>query len=295
MVRVRVPATTANLGPGFDAMGMAFDWADELSVEPADELVVEVSGEGAHQVPLDERHLVVRTLRRGLAEFGHPDPGTGLHLRAHNTIPHSRGLGSSASAIAAGYGLAWGLAHPGEPLDRDAVLELVAADEGHPDNAAAAVHGGAVLAWRRTWRDSTGVVQLVVDPRVRARVWVPDVHLPTAQARAMLPEGLPREHVVAQASRAALLVHALAHDPDELLEATQDWLHQTQRGPGMPASLDLVTRLREAGVAAVVSGAGPTVLALGTSEHLAAADTVAHDGFAERAVEVGPGMELLHS
>lgn len=299
-VGVRVPATSANLGPGFDVMGLALDWYDELTLTPADALRVEVSGEGADRVPLDERHLVVATIRRGLREFGDDRPDRGFVLRCTNRVPHSRGLGSSAAAIAAGYGLAWGLARPGEPVDLGWIRDLVSADEGHPDNASAAVHGGVVLAWQRSdaTEDSapgsvTGVAHLRLDPRVGARVWVPEFELPTAQARQVLPEALPRPQVIAQASRAALLVHALAEAPELLHEATYDWLHQQQRGSLMPRSLDLLHRLRAAGIAAVVSGAGPTVLALGTDAQLAGAQAVDHTGFAARDLAIAGGLEIF--
>ncbi len=143
---VRVPATTANLGSGFDCVGMAFDWYDELTLEILDApgLEVEVTGEGADQVPRDERHLVVASVLRGLDAFGVPVPG--MRLTSHNTIPHSRGLGSSAAAIVAGLALAWGIAKPGEPLDPAVVTRLATDVEGHPDNAGAAAWGGAILA-----------------------------------------------------------------------------------------------------------------------------------------------------
>lgn len=299
-VGVRVAATSANLGPGFDAMGLALDWYDELTLTPGGDLRVEVTGQGADRVPTDERHLVVATIRRGLRAFGFDDPQLGFTLRCTNTVPHSRGLGSSAAAIAAGYGLAWALAHPGQDPDLGWICDLASADEGHPDNAAAAVHGGAVLAWERSDAplappgDAVGVAHLRVDERVRARVWVPEFELPTAQARQVLPESLPRPQVIAQASRAALLVHALAEQPSLLHEATFDWLHQQQRGSLMPRTLDLLHRLRAAGVAAVVSGAGPTVLALGTGEQLAEADAVDHAGFLARDLRIGGGLEFTH-
>ncbi|MGA4507300.1 homoserine kinase [Propionibacteriaceae bacterium G1746] len=296
-IGVRVAATSANLGPGFDAMGLALDWYDEVTLTPGPTLVVEVEGEGAERVAQDERHLVVSTIRRGLAAFGHPDPGMAFTLRCHNRIPHSRGMGSSAAAIAAGYGLAWQLAHPGQDFDLAAICDLASDDEGHPDNAAAAVYGGAVLAWTRSGATDqselgtvTGVAHLRLDPGIRARVFIPQFELPTAQARQVLPDALPRPQVIAQASRAALLVHALAGDPDLLHEATFDWLHQNQRGALMPRTLDLLHRLRGAGVAAVVSGAGPTVLALGTTEQLAAADAVDRAGFEMHELAVGRGL-----
>lgn len=292
-VTIRVPATSANLGAGFDAMGLALDWCDELTVRPSDRLRFDLSGEGADQVPRDESHLVVATLRRGLRAFGHPDPDLGLVLSARNTIPHSRGLGSSAAAIAAGHGLAWALTHPGEALDLAAILELVAQDEGHPDNAAAVVHGGVILAWPRTDRPGTGLVHLAVDERIRAAVWVPGAELRTATAREVLPASLALPEVIAQAGTAALFVHALAREPDELLQATRDWVHQRQRGALMPDSLALMDALRARGVAAFISGAGPTVMALGTPAQLAAAEQVQAAGFTHRQLRLGAGMSLV--
>lgn len=288
---ITVPATTANLGPGFDAMGLALDITDELWLLPSDELRIEVSGEGAETVPGDERHLVVATIRAGLRAFGHPEPELPFLLRVTNAIPHSRGLGSSAAAIVAGYGLAWLLRHPDRPIDKDRVLELAAQDEGHPDNVAAAIHGGAVLAWPRSDREATGLVHLQLDPSIRTLAYVPAGELRTAMARTVLPDALRREEVVAQAGRAALLVHALANAPEELLEATRDWLHQQQRGALMPESLGLMERLRGAGVPAVISGAGPTVLALGNPEQLARAGAVDHWGF--RVLELAPGEGMM--
>lgn len=299
-IGVRVAATSANLGPGFDAMGLALDWYDALTLTPGGDLQVEVTGQGADRVPRDERHLVVATIRRGLRAFGFEDPDLGFTLRCTNNIPHSRGLGSSAAAIAAGYGLAWGLAHPDQEPDLAWICDLASADEGHPDNAAAAVHGGAVLAWQRSDAtqttpagEVTGVAHLLLDERLRARVWIPEFELPTAQARQVLPESLPRPQVIAQASRAALLVHALGQAPELLHEATFDWLHQQQRGSLMPRTLDLLHLLRASGVAAVVSGAGPTVLAIGTAEDLAAAEAVAHDGFRVQDLAIGRGLEII--
>ncbi|GAA1398186.1 homoserine kinase [Luteococcus peritonei] len=287
--RVRVPATSANLGPGFDCMGLAVDWYDELSAEVLEHgLEVEVTGEGADQVPRDERHLVVRMLRQGLDELGEQAPG--LRLQAHNTIPHSRGLGSSAAAIVAGLALAWALARPGEPLDLDWLDQLSSEAEGHPDNACAAVHGGVVLAWQeQDWE----VVELDPVRGLATCAWVPSFEVPTAGARGVLPDEVRRLDAVAQATCAAALVHAITTDPDRLLFATRDRLHQDHRAALMQPSADLVARLRQAGIAAVVSGAGPTVLALGTSEQLEGARTVACEGFRRHDLALGGGVHLL--
>lgn len=287
---VRVPATSANLGSGFDCMGLALDLFDELAAEViADGLVFELSGCGADQVPRDESHLVIATIRAGLADLGAEAPG--LRLRAHNQIPHSRGLGSSAAAIVAGLALAWGLARPGEPLDLHWAGELSSRAEGHPDNACAAVLGGVVLAWMPA--SGVEVVRLPPAAGLRAIAWVPSFEVRTAGARQVLPDLVPRADAVAQATCSALLVHALTRDPAHLLAATRDRLHQDYRAPLMQPSADLVARLRAAGVAAVISGAGPTVLALGTAEQLAAADSVADEGFERHDLALAGGVEVL--
>lgn len=288
---VRVPATTANLGSGFDCVGMAFDWYDELSVELLDEpgLEVVVTGEGAHQVPTDDRHLVIQSLRTGLTAFG--GDVAGLRLNCHNTIPHSRGLGSSAAAIVAGLTLAWGIARPGDPIDRSAITYLAHEVEGHPDNAGAAVWGGAILAWAR--EGTLSLVQLPLPDDFRAVAFVPDLESKTDDARAVLPEIVTRTDAVNQAIASAVLPLALTKRPDLLFDATSDRLHQQYRASMMPASYDLMLRLREAGVPAAISGAGPTVIAVGMAEQLAELARVDTTGFVVRPMRPGAGVQLL--
>jgi len=260
-VRVSVPATSANLGPGFDSLGLALDLRDELEGEvTGSRLVVEVTGAGAGEVPLDEDHLVVRAMRRAFDALDGQPPG--LRLTCRNAIPHARGLGSSSAAIVGGLVLARALVANGtQRLDDAAVLDLAVEMEGHPDNVAPALHGGFVISGR----DDRGEVYAVgapVDARVSATVFVPPEPLSTEVARGLLPETVPHADAAADAGKAALLVAALGSRPDQLWRATRDYLHQDYRRQAMPASLDLVDRLRADGLAAVVSGAGPTVLAL---------------------------------
>ncbi|KQY43121.1 homoserine kinase [Cellulomonas sp. Root137] len=258
-VRVRVPATSANLGPGFDAFGIALGLYDELEVRALGSpgVKVEVTGEGAGQVPDDEQHLVVSSLRAALDLVGASQAG--LHLVCHNRIPHGRGLGSSAGAVVAGIVAARGLiAEPGA-LSDDVAIDLAAQIEGHPDNAAPAVLGGATLAWRDGRFRAIG---LAVHDDLALLAIVPPNHLSTKAARGVLPATVPHTDAAFQAGRAALLVEALGRRPDLLLTATQDRLHQEYRRAVMPGSLALVDVLRAQGVAAVVSGAGPTVLVL---------------------------------
>jgi homoserine kinase len=289
--RVRVPATTANLGSGFDCVGLAVDWSDELILETGGEagLKIQVTGEGAHQVPQDESHLVIATILHALREWGTAPPES-MTLTSHNTIPHSRGLGSSAAAIVAGCALAHGIAHPGRALDRVELTRISSLLEGHPDNAGAAVWGGAVLAWIEDRR--VELIQLRPVEGLSCLAYVPDLQVRTSGARAVLPDVVQRSDAVQQAIRAASLPVALQQRPDLLLTATQDRLHQRYRSELMPESWNLMQRLRSCGVAATISGAGPTVFAVGLPEQLAVADTVEHAGFRRHTLEIGGGVAL---
>ncbi len=259
-VRVEVPATSANLGPGFDALGLALELRDVLEAQVVpDGLLIEVEGFGAEEVPRDESHLVVRAMRAGFEALGVTAPG--LRLTCHNAIPHARGLGSSSAAIVGGLALARALVADGAArMDDDALFVLAADLEGHPDNVAPAALGGFVISGREgdRWYAATAPV----DPRVRATAFVPPEPVSTGVARGLLPASIPHAEAAANAGRAALLVAALGGAPEHLGAATRDFLHQEYRRPAMPDSLDLVDRLRALGLAAFVSGAGPTVLVL---------------------------------
>lgn len=259
-VRVTVPATSANLGPGFDSLGLALELRDELEATVTGSgLGVDVAGEGAGDVARDETHLVVQAMRAACDVLGeHP---SGLLLSCRNRIPHSRGLGSSAAAIVGGIFLARALvAEGGGAMTVDAAFGLAAELEGHPDNVAPAVYGGLTVAGRSG--EAFFATRATVAPTVRAVAFVPPTALSTEVARGLLPEVVSHRHAAANAGRAALLVAALAGQPDLLLTATEDLLHQPYRRPAMPESLDLVDRLRADGHAAVISGAGPSVLVL---------------------------------
>jgi homoserine kinase len=289
-VLVRVPATSANLGPGFDTLGLALGLHDDIEarVTPAG-LSVEVSGEGADDIgDAGEKHLIVRAMRVAFDALGVAQPA-GLALRCVNRIPHGRGLGSSAAAIVAGLLAARALA--GASLAPADVLPLASELEGHPDNVAPCLFGGLTIAWisedkdevpwssprestatvgepgeRRTGGSSprgktAKAVRLDTLPEVRPVVFIAPEPVSTKVARGLLPPAVPHDDAARNAGRAALLVAALTSCPDALLDATEDWLHQGYRAPAMPHSHELVTRLRAAGVPAVVSGAGPSVLA----------------------------------
>lgn len=258
-VTVQVPATSANLGPGFDAFGLAHAIHDVITVRAiAGATDVQVSGEGAGEVPTGEDHLVVRALRAGLDYAGAPQAGFSLHC--HNSIPHGRGLGSSASAVVAGLLAARGLINEPEALDNDSLLNLATEFEGHPDNAAPALFGGVTVAWMEG--PQARAAQIPLHPDVQPSVLVPTERLPTSRARAVLPSTVAHADAAFNAGRAGLLVLALSTRPDLLLPATEDRLHQTQRADAMMATAALVDRLRQAGAPAVISGAGPTVLVL---------------------------------
>jgi homoserine kinase len=261
-VTVSVPATSANLGPGYDCLGLALDLRDELTAEVGGSgLVVEVSGEGAGSVPLDDTHLVVRALRAGLAALGEQFP-PGLRLSCSNRVPHARGLGSSSAAIVGGLWLAQALVAGGRDQHTlDTWLAHATGIEGHPDNVAPALYGGLVVCGQddqSVWAD-----RVALDPRIRAVAFVPPTGLATEVARGLLPRAVPHADAAANTGRAALLVAALASGrPESLWRGTEDFLHQDYRRPAMPESLALVDLLRSDGHAAVVSGAGPTVLVL---------------------------------
>jgi homoserine kinase len=293
-VAVEVPATSANLGPGFDCFGLALAWREQVELAVTEQgYLVEVTGEGAADVPRDESHLILRSALHGLADLGCSVPG--LRLRCHNTIPHGRGLGSSSAAIVAGLvgavalSGAGGLSEAGGAGEENAevrrwVLQHANVIEGHPDNVAAAIYGGFVLAWRGT--QGLEVVTSPVHPAVGATVFVPATPVATKAARGLLPASVPHQNAAQNAARTALLVHALGHDPERLLDGTADWLHQDYRRPAMPRSWTLMQELREQGLAAVISGAGPTVLVLGRTSVLAALE---HDATGFRRLDVGVG------
>jgi homoserine kinase len=259
-VRVRAPATSANLGPGFDALGLALGLYDDVVVRVADTgLHVDIAGEGADTVPRDEGNLLVRSMRAAFDALG--GQPRGLEVVCANRVPHGRGLGSSSAAICAGLIAARAVTTGGEArLDDVALLELAAEIEGHPDNVAACLLGGFTLAWG----ESGAVRAIRMEPAatVVPVVFVPAQPLSTETARGLLPRTVPHADAAVTAGRAALLVEALTRRPELLLPATEDRLHQEYRAPAMAGSMDLVNRLRADGVPAVISGAGPTVLAL---------------------------------
>ncbi|MDO7881504.1 homoserine kinase [Salinibacterium soli] len=271
---VKVPATSANLGPGFDTLGLSLALYDELEVTATEAGVrVDIEGVGAGEVPTDESNLVVRSIAHAFAHYGVPLPG--LHLKAKNSIPHGRGLGSSAAAIVSGIMAAKGLLEGVVDIDSDALLTLATELEGHPDNVAPAIFGGLTIAW--TTPDGPRAKKLIVHRGVSPVVCVPAATMSTALARSLQPESVPHADAVFNVSRSALLIAALLQSPELLLEATEDKLHQDYRASAMPETYELIQVLRRHGLAAVVSGAGPSILVLASdpSQRLVAAELVA--------------------
>ncbi len=269
-VAIEVPATSANLGPGFDSLGLALELRDRYTAEivpgsagragTTREVRVEVIGEGAGGgVALGADNLVARAVAAGLAFLGEEQPAA-IRLRCENRIPHGRGLGSSSAAVVGGIALARALSDRGERvLDDAAAIALASELEGHPDNAAPAVLGGATVAWTADGGGGCGV-RVAVAPELVALVAIPAGALSTSTARGLLPAEVPMADAVFNVSRAALLVHALGRAPELLVEATADRLHQDRRQSAYPLSHALVADLRAAGFAAAISGAGPSVV-----------------------------------
>lgn len=290
-IQIQVPASSANIGPGFDAFGLALGLYDRYIAQIMDEpgLDIDVTGEGAGTVRKDEKNLVAKAMYEGFHFMG--GKPRGLAIRALNVIPHGRGLGSSASAIVGGLVLARALVLSGdERMNDEALLTIASRLEGHPDNVAAVLTGGATIAWQenRHGESVSRCVGIEVDPRIKALAFVPANSVATTKARKLLPESIPYSDAVANSTRAALLVQALSSRPDLLFFATEDFLHQMYRQEAMPKSFALMNKLRAAGVAAFISGAGPTVMVLhsGDPNEVAELQRAVGDSFSLQALEI---------
>lgn len=285
-VMVEVPATSANLGPGFDCFGLALDWRDTFTCSVTEDgFRAEVSGVGADRLARDESHLVISSIRYGLAALGCSVPG--LRLVAANTIPHGRGLGSSAAAIVGGLLAAQALT--GTTGDEEWLITTAADLEGHPDNVAAAALGGFTMAYAGAAAVRTVRGRVAHD--LGALLFVPELAVSTAVARSLLPPSIPHADAAANAGRAALFVHAIGGELTLLPAATEDWLHTSYRKSAMPQSYALLTDLRHAGLAAVISGAGPSVLVLGSTADLVDVAAWRAPAFTAFVLGVGRGAE----
>ncbi len=293
-ITVSVPGTSANLGPGFDCLGMALGIRDELTItlEPQPGVRLKVSGCGSGQVPATEEHLVVRAVRFGLAHYGIDQP-PGLELSGHNRIPHGRGLGSSAAAVVAGLaaGIALAKVIDGHPpaaalaVEQRELLTLATYFEGHPDNAAAAIYGGLTIAWCEGDQPRAAVIS--PHRELAGLLLVPSAQLATAAARQALPDQVPHADAALTAGRAALLMIAITQEPTLLYAATEERLHQEQRAGAMPQSLALLRAIRKRGLAAVVSGAGPSLLVLTTEDQISAVSRQVRELLADEATASG--------
>lgn len=268
-VVVQAPATSANLGPGFDSLGLALELRDRVRFELAEQDAVTVSGEGAGELPTGPDHLVLASFHRAFEHVDRPAPK--VALTCENVIPHGRGLGSSSAAIIAGLAGARGL---GAQMDDRDLLALATRIEGHPDNVAPALLGGLTVAWT----DGVGSAVRLQPAVTRVNLVIPQTRLSTQTARGLLPASIPYSDAVHAIGRAALAVAALTHYPEHLLAATEDRMHQDYRKPAYPQSWDLVQDLRACGVPAAISGAGPSVIAFGP--------VVAPDGWSALEVRV---------
>jgi homoserine kinase len=274
-VCVLVPATSANLGPAFDCAGLALDLTDALRASISDEhgVRIEIEGEGSAGLPRDASHLVARAMTVAFDAMGVRPRGFTLHCG--NSIPHGRGLGSSAAAIVGGLMLARALVEDGsERFSLSDVLQWAVTMESHPDNVAAAIFGALTFAWVDE-DGSAACIRLAVHPDVVPVIAVPVTKVATARARTALPRDVPLVDAAFNVARSSLLVHALSSDPSFLMEATRDRLHQGPRRAMYPESMALVEGLRDAGIPATISGAGPAVLALGSAGDLATVRSLA--------------------
>ena len=278
-VRVVVPASSANLGSGFDSAGLALSMFDEIEASFTDKpgVQVDVDGEGRNSLPRDENHLIARVMLKTFANLSMPVQG--LYLRCINRIPHGRGLGSSAAAISAAVVAARALAGTqGTRMDDQGALELASSLEGHPDNVAACLYGGFTVSWIDE-NSLARAVKIKAHESIIPVVMIPRFEVDTEQARALLPSHVPHRDATYNISRSALLVHAMTSDPDYLFEATSDRIHQEYRRPSMQSASALVTSLRMKNHAAYISGSGPTVCVLTNSEKVEEVISLVPDEF----------------
>lgn len=291
-VAVSVPATSGNLGAGFDCLGLALDFRDDYRARVVEKagFQVETTGIGADELPQDGTHLVAQSMNVALEKLGLRLPG--VQVLCRNRIPHSRGLGSSAAAIVGGVALAYALGGDGE-IHRAKVFQLAAELEGHPDNAAPAVFGGLTISWKEQDSGPAQATSLTVADGISTVIFLPDAISPTTAARAALPKQVPLTDAVHNCARSAMLVAALTGRPELLFEATGDQIHQEARRQGYPAAMALVDELRSRQIAAAISGAGPGVIAFCQADQVDELIDLAIEGYQPRQASVGGGLTQL--
>jgi homoserine kinase len=274
-ITIRVPATSANLGPGFDSLGLALDLWNETIITLAIEYSVLVNGEGRERLAAGENNLIVRTAQTLAERVGKRLPP--FHLDCVNHIPLSSGLGSSAAAKLTG--LLGANALLGKPLSKDEILDFATEMEGHSDNAAPALLGGLVVS---TVDDGKVLAQKInleanSESPIHITVVLPDFHLSTQQARGALPEQVTLKDAVHNIGRAMMVTEAFrSGDLDLLSKAMTDTLHQSYRLPLIPGAREAMNAAREAGAAAAaISGAGPSIIAFSSRRDPAIGEAMA--------------------
>eukprot|EP00124_Ichthyophonus_hoferi_P001602 Ihof_evm2s88 gene=Ihof_evmTU2s88 len=287
-VMVRVPATTANMGPGFDCIGMALDLWNELTVEISDKFEMTIEGEGATQIPKDRTNLVVEGVEKAYELAGKPLPL--LKYTCVNMIPFARGLGSSSAAIVSG--LIAGLALTGHHLKVEGVeafLNLASDIEGHPDNSAPCIYGGMQLGLYNEEEKRWCTERIPIPAGLQLVLFVPDKMSETKATRALLKDTIPRKDAIFNMSRTALLVSAFySGDMSRLRLATQDRLHQPPRATAYPELYPIIQAALDAGAhGAFLSGAGSTIMAITSGRK---GDAFAQDKAERNELEVGEAM-----
>lgn len=300
-----MPATSANLGPAFDSAGLALSLFDEIEVSFTDApgIQVDIDGYGRNTLPRNQDHLIAKVMLQVFETL--EIQVSGLYLRCINKIPHGRGLGSSAAAITAGVVAARALAgDAAKQMDDAGALDFATKIEGHPDNVAACLLGGFTISWTDSHQHqsasekltghkhihSDGIhshaVKLKVHQDIVPIIFIPKFEMETKKARLLLPSHIPHRDAAFNVARSALLVHAITENPELLFIATEDKLHQPYRRNAMQTSGNLVAALRARGFAAMISGAGPAVLALTTKEEQAAVREFEHPDFSMQVLEI---------
>lgn len=291
-IKVSVPASSANLGPGYDSLALALELRDFVTAKAnnSGEVKVEISGFGSSSLPTDQNHLIAQTILQTAKKFNLEI--NGFDLKCENNIPQGRGLGSSAAAVVCGLLLARELSET--DLSDDLLLQEATLIEGHPDNVAACLMGGLTISWQPN-HNEINTRAINVNPAFIPIVGIPEYEVSTKMARELIPAQVPHVDAVFNSARTALLVAALVADPTSIFDATADRLHQDYRRSAFPESMTLVEALREKGIAACISGAGPTVLAFATKDNATQTiGVISESGFSAKQLSVAESGAIVH-